>query len=71
MATDIHRDPVLIAGYRSCFTSDGRPKRRYRTWLEAERVAWKLERQDGVAMRAYRCPVCRDWWHVGHRREWE
>ncbi len=75
MATQHHiPSPMPHSFPRSCWNSDGRPKRAYRSSLAADIAAMHLEEQTGEAMRAYRCRSCSrvsesgEVWHIGHRR---
>ena len=45
---------------------DGRPKAAYRTDAEARQAAQAAWAIEGVALNAYRCPVCHQW-HIGKR----
>lgn len=56
---------LLPPRWRSCHTSDGRPKRRYRWRREAERDARRIEEAQCKPMHAYVCPECHTY-HVGY-----
>gem|GEM_PF-3218563 len=42
-------------------------KRRYATKGAALTEAWRLEKQQRLPMKVYRCAACHDW-HVAHER---
>lgn len=50
---------------RECFTSSGKPKKRYDTRADARRAARSHEDRGSDPGKPYRCDVC-DYFHLGH-----
>lgn len=69
MATQVRwRDPRHDFP-RSCYTRGGKPKRRYATQAEADRVVRDITELNGERVNSYECWCCGAW-HVGHTPEW-
>lgn len=61
----IHHLPKEIRAklVRGCFGKDA-----YESAEEALPIIAEMPVRPGLYLKAYKCPLCKDWWHIGNSR---